>query len=199
MKDGLVEAFSTETALWEPFLDRIARLYADMDDMYRRVSDQYGFHCQGCKDNCCRSTFYHHTVLESLYLMKGFEQMDKDRQAVVVKRAQVVSLYPRAGHFCPLCQEERCLLYTYRPMICRLHGIAHEVRRPDGAVSYGPGCEQFEAVTQGQSYVVFDRTEFYWALSRLEKEARECLGVTKRIKMTVSQMVTAFKNRSRSL
>ena len=198
MNDGLIEAFSTETALWKPFLDRIARLYADMDDRYRQVSDQYGFHCQGCKDNCCCSTFYHHTVLESLYLMKGFEQMDKERQAVVVERAQTVSLQPRAGHFCPLCQEEKCLLYAYRPMICRLHGIAHEVRRPGGAVSYGPGCAQFENVTKGQSYIVFDRTEVYWALSRLEKEAREVLGVTQKIKMTVSQMVTVFESRSHS-
>ena len=81
-------------------------------------------------------------------------------------------------------------------MICRLHGIAHEVRRPDRTVSYGPGCTAFDAVTKEKSYIVFDRTKFYWALSRLEQDARAAFGITKKIKMTVSQMVTVFEKGS---
>jgi hypothetical protein len=82
-------------------------------------------------------------------------------------------------------------------MICRLHGIPHEVHRPDRVVNYGPGCTAFEAAAGGKAYIVFDRTEFYWALSRLEQEARAVLGMTRKIKMTVSQMVTAFGNGGR--
>ncbi len=197
MKNGLEKALSAETTLRKPFLDRIALLFADMDEKYRRVSDQYGFHCQGCEDSCCRTTFYHHTVLECLYLLEGFGRMDKDLRADVSKRAEFVSRRLHEGHFCPLCHEGRCLLYVYRPMICRLHGIAHEVHRPDRTVNYGPGCAAFEAVTENKPYVVFDRTEFYWALSNLEQEARAALGVSGKIKMTVSQMVTAFEYRSR--
>ena len=196
MKSGLQEAFTAETALRKPFLDRIALLFADMDEKYLHVSDKYGFHCQGCEDNCCRSTFYHHTVLECLYLLQGFERLGEDLRETVLKQAQIVSLEPSAGLFCPLCPEGLCLLYNYRPMICRLHGIAHEVHRPDRTVNYGPGCATFEDVTRGKAYIVFDRTEFYWALSSLEKEARAALGVSKKIKMTVSQILTAFGDRN---
>lgn len=193
----LEEVLSAGAARRKPFLDRIALLFAGMDQTYRQVSDQYGFHCQGCKDNCCRTTFYHHTMLEYLYLLEGFERMGRALRAAVLKQAQTVSLQPSSGHLCPLCRGGRCLVYAYRPMICRLHGIAHEVHRPDRAVSYSPGCGAFEADSEGKPYIVFDRTEFYWELSRLEQEARAALGMTQRIKMTVSQMVTAFWNRSR--
>ena len=197
MKDGLEEALSADPALRKPFLERITLLYSAMDETYRRVSDQYGFHCQGCEESCCRTTFYHHTVLEALYLLAGFERMEKQLRAEIAMRARSVSLQPHAGHFCPLCQEGRCLLYACRPMICRLHGIAHEVRRPDRTVSYGPGCAAFEATVKGRSYIVFDRTEFYWTLSRMEQEARAALGVTNKLKMTISQMLAAFENGSR--
>ena len=101
-----------------------------------------------------------------------------------------------AGLFCPLCQEGRCLLYAYRPMICRLHGIPHELHRPDRAVIYGPGCAVFSTVAKGKRYIVFDRTEFYRELSGLEQEARAALRLTPKIKMTISQMVVSFSNRS---
>ena len=189
---GLEKVLGAGAALRKPFLERLETLFAVMDQKYRQVSDQYGFHCQGCKDNCCRTTFHHHTVLEFLYLLEGFERIGMDQRAAVLKQAARISLQPSSGHLCPLCRGGRCLLYAYRPMICRLHGIAHEVHRPDRAVSYGPGCAAFEAAAKGKGYIVFDRTEFYWELSRLEQEARAALGVTQRIKMTVSQMVTAF-------
>ena len=197
MTDRLEEPLSVEATLLKPFLDGIELLFAGMDKKYRQISEQYGFHCLGCKDNCCRTTFYHHTVLEYRYLMQGFERLNKDLREAVLNRAQTVALQPSAGHLCPLCQGGRCLLYAYRPMICRLHGIAHEVHRPDRTVSYGPGCAAFEAAADGKSYIVFDRTDFYWELSSLEREARAAIGVTRKIKMTVSQMVTVFWNESR--
>lgn len=196
MIDRLEEILSSEAALRKPFLAGIEVLFARMDHKYRQVSDQYGFHCQGCKDNCCRTTFYHHTILEYLYLLEGYVHLSEELRATILKQAQTVSLHPPEGHFCPLCREGSCLLYAYRPMICRLHGIAHEVHHPDRAVSYGPGCAEFEAVAEGKPYVVFDRTEFYWELSRLERETRAALGVNQKIKMTVSQMVTTFWNGS---
>lgn len=197
MKNGLEKALSVEDSVRGSFLDRLALLFARMDQEYRQVSDQYGFHCRGCEENCCRSTFYHHTILESLFLLEGFENLGAGLRAEVFTRAQTVSLQPHMGLFCPLCQGGRCLLYAFRPMICRLHGIAHEVHRPDRTVVYGPGCAAFEAAAKGRSYIVFNRTEFYWELSRLEREVRETLGITEKVKMTVSQMVTAFGNRSR--
>ena len=194
MKDGLEKALSAGDAIRGPLLERLALLFAEMDQTYKQVSDQYGFHCQGCKDNCCRTTFYHHTVLEGLYLLEGFKGLDEALREAIQQRAKMISIQPYEGLFCPLCQEGRCLLYLYRPMICRLHGIAHEVHRPDQTVSYGPGCAAFKAVAEKKPYIVFDRTDFYWKLSRLEQEARIALGVNQKIKMTVSQMVAVCRN-----
>lgn len=191
------DIFSAKTDLRKHFLERLETLFAVMDQKYRQVAEQYGFHCQGCKDNCCRTTFYHHTLLEYLFLQEGFEQIDMDQQATIYEKAQTVSSQPVKGLFCPLCRDGRCLLYVHRPMICRLHGIAHEIHRPDRAVGYGPGCAAFETAAKGKPYIVFDRTEFYWELSRLEKEARGAFGMTQRVKMTISQMVTDFWNRRR--
>ena len=162
-----------------------------MDGRYREVADHYGFHCRGCEDNCCRTTFYHHTVVEYLYLKVGFQTLAPQVRSEVRQLAQKVMAQPSGGLFCPLCRDGRCLLYDHRPMICRLHGIAHELHRPDRGVSYGPGCAEFEAAAKGKPEIAFDRTEFYWDLSTLERDTRAALGVTQKIKMTVSQMVTA--------
>lgn len=188
----LKDAISAEENLRKPFLDRLEMLYADMDDRYREVAARYGFHCRGCEDNCCRTTFYHHTVVEYLFLEAGFRALDKNIRTAAVRQAKRVAARPSEGLFCPLCMDDRCLLYTYRPMICRLHGIAHEFRRPNGAVNYGPGCAAFEAAADGKPYIAFDRTVFYLELSRLEHGIRSALEITEKLKKTVSQMVIEF-------
>lgn len=190
-ESGIVD-ITDEKGAFKIHLDRLDHLYSDMDERYRKVAAQYEFYCRGCEDNCCRTTFYHHTVVEYLYLKAGFLNLDMKTRTAVLKRAQTVNAQPAAGLYCPVCQDDRCLLYDCRPMICRLHGIAHELRRPDGCVNQGPGCAEFEAVADGKPYIPFDRTDFYWKLSRLERDVRADLEFTEKLKMTVSQMVIDF-------
>jgi hypothetical protein len=178
----------------KPYLDRLETIYAHMDRKYHEVADQYGFNCRGCKDSCCRTTFYHHTLVEYLYLKVGVQALGKEKQAGILKQAKKISEHPDALLFCPLNEAGRCLLYAFRPMICRLHGIAHELRRPNGTVEHGPGCSVFEAAAGGRAYVPFDRSGFYWELSMLEREARTAFGFYGKIKMTVSQMVETMLN-----
>lgn len=178
----------------EPFLVRLENIYAHMDRKYSEVAAQYGFYCQGCKDSCCRTTFYHHTSVEYLYIRAGVQTLGKEKQVGILRRAKKVSKHPDAGLFCPLNEGGQCLLYAYRPMICRLHGIAHELHRPDGTVIHGPGCAVFEKAAKGKAYVAFDRSDFYWELSKLEREAREALGVSGKTKMTIAQMVETILN-----
>jgi Fe-S-cluster containining protein len=175
-----------------PFLERLEALYARMDRRYSEVADQYGFHCRGCEDSCCRTTFYHHTMVEYLYLRAGVRRMSKESQARILHLSRDVLANLDAGRFCPLNEEGLCLLYAYRPMICRLHGIAHELRRPDGTVHRGPGCSVFDAAARGKSQIAFERTEFYWELSTLEREARKTFDVSQKIKMTISHMLEAM-------
>ena len=87
---------------------------------------------------------------------------------------------------CPLNREGRCLLYAFRPMICRLHGIPHELRPPGRPVSYGPGCRLFSERHGRQPYVAFDRSPLYARMAGLEQEIRRALGFGARLKLTIA-------------
>ena len=90
---------------------------------------------------------------------------------------------------CPLNLDEMCILYPYRPMICRLHGIPHELKRPEQKTIYGPGCETFDHRCGRRAYFEFDRTPFYQELAKLEQAVKQALGIAEKFKMTIAEMI----------
>ena len=183
-----------------PLLDQLASLFEQMDAAYATVAGQYGFQCNGCVDNCCRTRFYHHTLIEYLYLLEGMNALDADDAREILLRARQVrekmADADRQGKaffmMCPLNRDERCILYPYRPMICRLHGIPHELRRIDGNVVKMPGCDAFfsQCRDRGKTdYIRFDRTPLYRQMAMLEKELRLATRFDTPIKLTVAQML----------
>jgi hypothetical protein len=88
---------------------------------------------------------------------------------------------------CALNEQGRCLLYAYRPMICRLHGIPHELRPPGKQPVFGAGCEEFVRLCGDKAYKTFDRTLFYQALADLERRFKEQSGFSGKFKKTVSE------------
>ncbi|MEZ4577213.1 MAG: hypothetical protein R2861_04100 [Desulfobacterales bacterium] len=78
-----------------------------------------------------------------LYLRKGFAGLGENQQKGERGRAKAVNeavlQAEKAGEtsrvMCPLNAGGRCILYSYRPMICRLHGIPHELQHPPAAAS----------------------------------------------------------------
>lgn len=176
--------------VYPPYLDRLHALFDDMDTAYAVIAEHHGFHCAGCEDNCCRSRFYHHTLLEYLFLRKGFTQQSPACRQDIRKRAKrVINAEPDARPMCPLNLDGRCRLYRFRPMICRLHGLAYEFTGPDNQVRSGPGCDEFTHGTEGNPDTRLDRTTFYHRMARLEKELRGQTGFTERIRMTVAQII----------
>jgi hypothetical protein len=186
-----------------PFLDRLKTIYAAMDEKYQAAADYYGFNCTGCDDNCCFTRFYHYTLLEYLYIFDGLNHLDAEKQAQIKDRALDVCRETDAADangvpvrmMCPLCVDGLCLLYPYRPMICRLHGIPHELRRPGGGLMQASGCDAFTRQFQGKQRFKFDRTPFYREMAGLEKEFRQSLGLPIKIKMTVAQMIKSYGHR----
>ena len=169
-----------------------------MDKAYEEVEGRYGFACTGCDDNCCMTRFYHHTRLEYAYLMEGVAALGPkeytgvhDKALDVVQRTQLAD---KKGEdvriMCPLNLEGMCRLYDYRPMICRLHGIPHEVRQPGRGFERGPGCRAFGARCGEKNYIKFDRTPFYMEMARLEKEFKQRLNTTVKFKKTIAEMIT---------
>jgi len=168
-----------------------------MDQQYDEIADAYGFHCSGCLDNCCRTRFFHHTLIEFLYLRKGFAGLDEYIREDVRHRAAEVNdkVIQAEGSgrisriMCPLNIKGLCVLYEYRPMICRLHGIPHEFRHPIKNKILGPGCHEFEAQCNQKQYIPFDRTPFYRQMALLERRLREMTEMTDKFKSTVAQMI----------
>ncbi|MBC2711972.1 MAG: hypothetical protein HGJ94_13580 [Desulfosarcina sp.] len=178
-------------------------LFCEMDRTYAAVADQYGFRCNGCADNCCLTRFYHHTLLEYLYLVEGMGTLESGVRQAIRKQALTISAKmadtDRRGEtlriMCPLNRDERCMLYPYRPMICRLHGIPHELHRPGGNVTKHPGCDAFfdQCRESGNTeYIRFDRTPFYRQMATLEKELRLETGYADKIKLTIAQMLVTI-------
>ena len=185
-----------------PFIEHLKTLYADMDAAYQAAADHYGFHCDGCTDNCCLTRFYHHTHLEYLILRQGFLSLPRDARVAIQARAVSVRLETAAAEkkqaviriMCPLNEGGWCRLYDCRPMICRLHGIAHELHLPGRPVSRGPGCEAFTRQAAGGDYFRFDRTPFYREMALLENELKQAAGITTKLKMTVADMIVTFED-----
>lgn len=171
-------------------------LYAAMERAYDELSGHYGFDCKGCEDNCCTQRFYHHTLTEHYYLLKGLNGADKGLAREILSRAKTVTGTYReevlTGRIlllmCPVNFDGLCALYKYRPMICRLHGLPHEFTRPDVTTTQGGGCHRFESSHRTTRRL--NRTGFYTELAGLEKQLRASLGFNGRYKKTTAQILT---------
>ncbi|MCP4114470.1 MAG: hypothetical protein GY737_03550 [Desulfobacteraceae bacterium] len=180
-----------------PFFKQLSTLYARMDTVWTAAADHYGFHCRGCVDNCCETEFHHHTHIEKQYLLSGLDTLDKETAAEIQTRAATVcEQRAEAGKtnapakiMCPLNTDGLCRLYDFRPMICRLHGIPHELHRPGAFPMKGPGCEAGEPFFSATDYQTFDRTPFYSSMARLEMEYRTAVAPPGRIRETIAEML----------
>jgi len=181
------------------FFDRLQRIFAAMDRQYAEAANHYGFHCNGCEDNCCRTRFYHHTYLEYLYIHAGLNKLGRQRLGEIQSRAALVCRETAEADekampvrlMCPLNFDGRCTLYAYRPMICRLHGISHELRKPGQNIILGPGCGMFDLRCSDKSYLKFDRTPFYFEMAKLENELKQAVDLSGRVKMSIAEIITA--------
>jgi hypothetical protein len=186
---------------FQAFTLPLKTVFDKMEQAYRSAAACYAFSCSGCRDNCCRSTFYHHTFLEYCYLHEGFCGLDPTRQAEVIASAQEVCRTAggsKAGGravrpMCPLNIASRCLLYGHRPMICRLHGIPHEFRLPGKELIRGAGCRTFDERCGQKQYYPFDRTSFYVQMAELEQAFKQQAGIQSKLKLTVAEMICSFK------
>jgi len=179
------------------FLKQLRAIYASMDLKYSEAAAYYEFNCTGCEDNCCLTRFYHHTVLEYLYILEGFYNLDSEKQTEI--RAGALEVRQKSveadtkgkpvRRMCPLNSGGKCILYLHRPMICRLHGIPHELHKPGRGIAYGLGCEAFSKYCSEKDYYRFDRTPFYMEMASLEKELKQAAGITTKVKMTVADML----------
>lgn len=179
------------------YIEKLKKIFIQMETVYDTIAEQYGFNCTGCEDNCCLTRFYHHTLLEHIYIEEGFKTLSKERQTeILVKAEDVVSKTQDADlkglpirFMCPLNFDGKCILYDYRPMVCRLHGLAHELVKPGQPPVRSIGCELFTAQTENRDYIKFDRTPHYIEMAKLEGEIRVASGFMKKTRNTIAEML----------
>jgi Fe-S-cluster containining protein len=189
-----------------PFIEEYKTIIHSMDEGYITAAAANGFACEGCQESCCETRFYHHTYLEFYLLEEGLQslpqsQYDHIRNLAieVCRKAETCDRQKRPYRImCPLSSAGRCSLYPYRPMICRLHGIAHELKRLDGTDLLGAGCHLFEKACQNMSPKRLDRTPYYRRMAAVEKRLRLAIGLQTKIKLTVAEMILSAINDRRA-
>ncbi|MFP4000206.1 MAG: hypothetical protein ACLFUN_10210 [Desulfobacterales bacterium] len=196
-----VDELAFDQALAPLFCD-LGRLYEEMDREYNRAAAHYGFKCTGCTDNCCFTRFYHYTFLEYIYLRKGLAELPEPTRSEVRNRAEkyVKALEKEESvkqdrpfrMMCPLNESGLCILYSRRPMICRLHGLPHEFDPPGRPkMIFERGCHEFAEKCGHLPYFPFDRTRFYIRMSELEAEIKKILGASSKPRKTVAHMLVS--------
>lgn len=177
-------------------IEEIKAVFDSMEMDYRSVAEHYAFTCEGCPDNCCSQRFHHHTHAEYHYLLEGLRLADPElaRQILVKARIVVESYAHEAASgtqlrlMCPVNFDGRCELYMHRPMICRMHGLPHRFRMPDGREQRGGGCAIFSERVAKVDWTV-NRTPHYSALARIESELRKGTLARGKYAKTTAQMI----------
>ncbi|HIJ60386.1 MAG TPA: hypothetical protein HPP56_07235 [Nitrospirae bacterium] len=183
----------------EEKVKRIENIYQAIDSMYEMAKKHYHFDCNGCQTNCCETRFYHYSISEALYLKRGFETLSIiERDRILDKSRQYEKAYEEMSEdnrlMCPLNEKGLCVLYKWRPMICRLHGVPYEVQDVNMSASFHGGCERFmsEMANSNFTYMTFNRTIFYRELSKVEEEIRGLLSLKVPQKKTVAQILLTY-------
>ena len=75
---------------------------------------------KGCSE-CCEKGDYPLTDIELAYLMRGFMALEIGIKSKVQQNIKNME----KGGVCPFLINHECSIYPYRPIICRVHGLAY--------------------------------------------------------------------------
>jgi len=194
---------AAEKGILDASAENMRDLYDRMGRAYDKSASCYDFSCKGCVESCCEERFYHHTLSEFLYLLRGLQTLEQGQRKEIFANAREVSalyrMHDTEGQarriMCPLNSDGLCSLYDHRLMICRLHGVPYKMRRPDGNETQAGGCHRrdWDMSSEKSAGCLFDRTDLYRELSGIEIELRQKLGFGHRIKMTIAEMIVEIE------
>lgn len=184
----------------ESLISRIRELYDKMDSAYAAAAEKIDLTCEGCDGVlCCTVDLTVHTFVEMSYLRQGFYALDPLMQSeILIKSRRMVSAKRQApkgddyrGAVCALNSAGACVLYKYRPMICRLAGVPHFFTKPNGTELESGGCKKFdESIAAKNSGEILDRTEFYREMAAMEIEAVIARG-ERTEKLTIAEILVS--------
>ena len=75
---------------------------------------------KGCSA-CCEKGDYPLTDIELEYLMQGYVNLEPESKIKVQNNIKNMV----KGGVCPFLLNKECSIYPYRPIVCRVHGLAY--------------------------------------------------------------------------
>lgn len=85
----------------------------------------------GCSD-CCEKGDYPLSDIELEYLMQGFILLEPSTKIQVQNNIKNME----KGGKCPFLINKKCSVYPYRPIVCRVHGLAYFYKKEKVKLPY---------------------------------------------------------------
>ena len=98
---------------------------------YFEMHSGYIYCKEGCSA-CCEKGDYPISEAELKYLMQGYIALENDKKILVQENMQSLE----KGGKCPFLIDSKCSVYKYRPIICRVHGLAYFCKDKVAKVPY---------------------------------------------------------------
>lgn len=118
-------------------------------ELYQQEYKNYIFCKKGCSA-CCEKGDYPLSQIELEYLMLGYSKLDNSIKKVLQNN---FSMIKKCG-VCPFLINKECSVYKYRPIVCRVHGLAYLNSQGKVVVPY--------CVNEGKNYFqVYKDNEFF--------------------------------------
>lgn len=131
------------TKLLEEYIIFLDKLDTKLDSFFKE-HQEYICCCKGCS-YCCEKGDYPLSEIELQYLMQGYTLLDNNTKIIVQNNFSQI----KKGGKCPFLVDSLCSVYKFRPIICRVHGLAYLCQ---GGIAKIPYC-----VNKGKNYTnVYD-------------------------------------------
>lgn len=101
------------------FSDFVKEIDKRLDNYFKQYRD-YICCKEGCS-YCCENGDYPLSETELMFIMQGFAKTDNETKRLVQENISKMS----RGGACPFLINKKCSIYEYRPIICRVHGLAY--------------------------------------------------------------------------
>lgn len=110
----------------ENFKKYLALIETKLLNKYFEAQKDYIFCKEGCA-GCCQVGEYPTSELELMYLVAGYQGLDKETQDIIAQNiTDIKAKRADSGekmYQCPFLINNRCSVYNNRTLICRTHGL----------------------------------------------------------------------------
>ena len=109
--------------MFEEYEKFLAKFDKKLADYFAR--DKKMIKCQKGCSFCCKNANFPLSHLEMRYLMNAFLHLEKELHDKVRQNIEILKKSNAEFYDCPFLINNVCSVYAYRPLICRVHGLAY--------------------------------------------------------------------------